>query len=216
MNHPHHHSSDAPSPAVPSTTTSHPHRDIFALPGRNEFPAEFIFRLHRNDALEAPTGFLGFILIRTTSFHRLLERGFYLEPDHILHHLSKIYNDGDFLPDKWDKLANQAHPSLTCKRVWPIRNQAYRWGGEIRFYSDKEDKLASSSVDEVWAWTAVAEINAYIQWVEGGKIYNYVADWVRSPCDGRERENWCLVEGVRRKDLYKGWWGFGGVVYDEA
>ncbi|KAK0744802.1 hypothetical protein B0T21DRAFT_344942 [Apiosordaria backusii] len=147
-------------------------RSVLTLPDRNEFPAEFVFRLHRNDARDAATGFLGFIIIRTPNFHKLIERGFILEEDYILSERSRIYNDGDFVPDKWDERAKSAHHSLVCRRVWPIKHLAYRYSGEIRLYSDKEDRLAVTDIfsGDVWTWAAVAEVNGYFDKDEGGRF----------------------------------------------
>ncbi|KAK4203479.1 hypothetical protein QBC40DRAFT_317292 [Triangularia verruculosa] len=191
-----------------------PLRRALTHPDRNEFPAEFVFRLHRNNAREAATGFLGFIIIRTPNFHKLIERGFILEEEYILAERSRIYVDGDFVPDKWDQRAKAAHPSFVCRRLWPIRHLAYWYSGEIRLYSDNEDRLAVIDIfsgNHIWAWAAVAEINGYFSKDEGGKIYNYVADWVRQPFDGRERRNWCLIPELTMKPDDRWWcWKFDG------
>lgn len=59
------------------------------------------------------------------------------------------------------------------------------------------------------------EVNGYFDKDEGGKIYNYVATWVRTPYDGSGRTSWSLVQGVKSEDQLWRWWSFnfGGVEY---
>ncbi|KAK0721263.1 hypothetical protein B0T21DRAFT_414458 [Apiosordaria backusii] len=182
-----------------------------------EFPAEFMFRLHINDAGDnSPSGPLGIIYLKVSNFYRALERGFILDEHFIGFNGSGIHDLilDDLRPDTLDRMAKSVNESFVCRRTWPLKNRnrkkPFGWSGEIRLYSDEEDGLAKMDVLEVLARASVAQVSGYRSGYDGppdgGKIYSFFAEGFRSPSAAKGKENWCLVEDL--EDPFDPWWGW--------